>query len=58
MFEGRKLLGKHRGRWEDAVWRATVSLLQARDRKAVARKKEGWRKEIGEATVQKRTKAP
>jgi hypothetical protein len=46
MFGRSKLLVKHRDRQEDAV-----GLLQVQDRKAAARKKEGWKKEIWEATV-------
>jgi hypothetical protein len=43
---GRRSVREHRGRWEDAVWRVAVNLLQIRKWKASAR-----RKEIGEATA-------
>jgi len=57
MFGGRKPLGKQRGRWEDAVWRYAVNLLQVQDRKA-ARKREVERMEIREAMAPKRPEAP
>jgi hypothetical protein len=38
-----------RGRWEDAVWREALELLQIRNWKAAAGKTEGWRKEMVEA---------
>jgi len=47
-------VGKSRGRLEDAVWRDGLDFLRIRDRKAAARKEEGWRKVIGEAMARKR----
>lgn len=38
---------KPRGRWEDAVLRDDVDLLQLRNWKATATRREGSRKEIG-----------
>jgi len=35
-----------------------LDFLQIRDRKVAARKKEGWRKVIGEAMARKRAETP
>jgi hypothetical protein len=51
-------VGKSRGRLEDAVWRDVLDFLQIRDRKVASRKKEGWRKVIGEAVAGKRAETP
>jgi hypothetical protein len=48
-FTGIKSVGKSRNRWKDDVWREALELLQIRNWKAIARKTEAWRKEIGEA---------
>jgi hypothetical protein len=47
-FGRRMPLGELRGRWENAVWRDAIDLLHIQYWK-VATKREGWRKEIGEA---------
>jgi hypothetical protein len=57
-FGEKKPVGKPRGRWEDAVRRADVGLLQTRKGKAGARMKESWMNDIGEAMVRKWAKAP
>jgi len=44
MSGGRKPLGKQRGRWEDAVWRCAVNLLQVRDRRAPRKREVGGRR--------------
>jgi hypothetical protein len=46
-------VGEPRNRWEDVVWTDAVDLLQIRNLKAAAKKREGWRKVIGEATNRK-----
>ena len=46
-------MGKPRGRWEVAVWKDAVDLLQIRNWKLAARKAEVWMKEIGEAMDRK-----
>jgi hypothetical protein len=51
-------VGKSRSRLEDAVWKDTVDLFQIRDRRVAARKKEGWRRVIGEAMGRKRAETP
>jgi len=40
-------VGEPRGRWNGAVWRVAVNMLQIRKWKAVVSKRAGWRKEIG-----------
>jgi hypothetical protein len=57
-FGGRRFVRKPRSRWEDAVCRDAVDILQARNWKAAGRKREGCRKEIGEAMARTRAKAP
>jgi len=47
-----------RGRLEDAVRRDVFDFLQIRDREVAARKKEGWRKVIGEVVVRKWAETP
>jgi len=37
---GRRRVGKPRARWEDAVWKDNVNLLQIRNPKAAARKRQ------------------
>ena len=44
MYRGRKPLGKHRGRWEDAVLRDAINLLQVWDRKAARKREVGGRR--------------
>lgn len=44
MFGGRKPLGKQRGRWEEAVCRYAVNLLQVQDRKAARKREAGGRR--------------
>lgn len=44
MFGGRKPLGKHRGRWEDAIWRDAISLLKVQGRKVVRKTEVGGRR--------------
>jgi hypothetical protein len=56
-FGRRKPLGKPRGRWEGAVW-DTIGLLQIRTWKAAVGKREGLKKEIGEAMARKWAEAP
>ena len=46
-------MGKTRGRWNGAVWRVAVNLLQIRNWKAAASKRASWRKEIGKSTARK-----
>ena len=57
-FGGRKPPGQPRDRWEDAGWRDDVDWLQIRNWKAAARKKDDWRKEMGEAMSRKRAEVP
>lgn len=47
-----------RGRWEDAVWRDAIDLLQIKNWKAATRNGEVWRKKIQEAMGQKWAIAP
>ena len=56
-FGGRSL-GQPIGRRQHAVHRDFVDLLQIRSWKAAARRREGWRKEIGETMARKGAKAP
>jgi len=44
-----RLLGKFGGRWDAAVWIDAIDSLHIRNWKMAARKREFWRKEIGEA---------
>jgi hypothetical protein len=53
---GKNSARKPRGRWEDAIGMDTADWLQIRNWKAAARRREVWRKEIGEAIVRKRQK--
>jgi hypothetical protein len=46
-------VGKSRGRWNGAVWRVEVNLLQILKWKAAASRRAGWRKEIGKSTARK-----
>jgi len=57
-FGRRRPLGKLRGRWDDVVWRDAIDLLHIRNWKMAARKRKGWRKEIGEAMARKQAEAP
>jgi len=50
-------VGNPRNRWEDAVRRDAVDLLQIQTWMAAARKREFWRKEIGEAMARERAEA-
>ena len=50
--------GNPRSRWEDAVWRDAVDLLHVHTWKVAAKKREFWRKEIGEAMARKKAEAP
>jgi hypothetical protein len=43
----RRPVGKPRGRWEDAVRRDAVDLLQIRNWKGAATKRKVWKKKIG-----------
>ena len=53
-FRSKKACGKaYKSRWQDAVWRQAVDLLQKRNWKAATRKRVVWRKEIGEAMARK-----
>jgi hypothetical protein len=52
-FGRRWPVGEPRSRWEGAVWTDAVDLLQIRKWRATAKKREGWRKVIGEATNRK-----
>jgi len=54
---GSRSMLKHWSRWGDAGRKAVVDLLQIQKRKMAARNREGYRKEIGEATAQKCTRA-
>lgn len=51
-------MGKPRDRWEDAVWRGAVGLLQIRKWKATVRKREDWKEKTEEATPRKLSEAP
>jgi hypothetical protein len=51
---GRRPVGKPRSRWEEAVRTDAVDLFQIRNCKAVARKRECWRKKAGEDIARKR----
>ena len=53
-FKGRRHARKPRSRWEDAVWRDDIDLLQILNWKAAARNREGWRKVIGKVMARKR----
>jgi hypothetical protein len=57
-FGGRRSVGKPRGGWKGGVWNDAIVSFQIRNWKAAERKKEYWRKEIGEAAAQIREKAP
>ena len=57
-LEGRRSVGKPRGRWEDAFRREDLELLQIWNWKAAAGRTKGWRKEIGEAMARERAKTP
>ena len=46
-FVGRRHMGKPRVRWEDAVWKDDVNLLQIRIPKAAARQRQCGRKRSG-----------
>jgi hypothetical protein len=46
-FVGRRRVGKPRVRWEDAVWKDDVNLLQIRNPKAAARKRKCGGKRSG-----------
>ena len=50
-------MGKPTDRWEGAVWRDAVGLLQIRKGKATVRKRENWKK-TEEATPRKLSEAP
>jgi hypothetical protein len=50
-FEGRRVVGKPRGKKEGAVWKNAVYLLQIWNSKAAVTKREVCGKEIGEATT-------
>ena len=51
-------MGKRGGRWQHAVRGDAVDILQILNWKAAARKREGWRKEMGEAMARRRAKVP
>jgi hypothetical protein len=42
----------------DVVWRDDVDLLHTQNGKEAARNREGWRKEIAEATAQRQAESP
>jgi hypothetical protein len=44
--EGRRPVGKPRGRLKDAIWRDAVSSLQTRDWEVARTKRGGWSKKI------------
>jgi hypothetical protein len=46
-FLGRRHIGKPRIRWEDAVWKDVVNLLQIRNPKVTARKRQCGRRRSG-----------
>ena len=46
-------MGGPRGRWEDAFRRDALDVLQVGKWKTTGRRREGWRKEIGEDIVPK-----
>ena len=56
-YEGRRMVGRPRNRWENMVQEDAVDLLGIRDWKAVARNKEEW-KTVVEAMARKRAEAP
>jgi hypothetical protein len=53
MFRRKNAMGKPGIRWEDAVWRDVIDLLQILNWKAETRHREGWRKVIGESMARK-----
>ena len=57
-FGGRSSVERPGGRWQHAVRRDAVDILQIRSWKGAATMREGWRKEMGEAMARKRSKAP
>jgi hypothetical protein len=46
---GKRAVGKHRKRWEDAVWEDSIKLLGMKAWKTKAKDREFWRQCIDEA---------
>jgi hypothetical protein len=57
-FGGRKPVERPRNRWKDVIQRDAANLLRIRNWKAVARDKEEWRKNVGDAMARKWAEAP
>jgi hypothetical protein len=57
-FGAGRTLGRPRNRWEDAIQRDAVNLLQIRNWKSAARDRDKWKKKVGEAMARKRAEEP
>jgi hypothetical protein len=57
-FGGRRPVGRPRNRWKNVIQRDAANLLRIRNWKAVARDKQEWRKNVGDAMARKWAEAP
>jgi hypothetical protein len=57
-FGRRRPVGKLRDRWEDAIGRDAIDLLQIWNQKSATKSRGGWRWKVREALAPKQAKVP